>query len=302
MLRALSHLLTSQRGAVFGMDARVALIIASIMAATGGITVLSRVERSKTDAAERGVDQLVNANMNYYRTTGITTVSPDIATLFTSGMMEETYLQQDPWGNNWNYVIGSTPIEIEDVPVTMWYGTLHSNGKDGTDDSLAIASYADWQTWDVAGDDIGLKFSTITIEKDRVALYRKQGQEISDRLSAVESAWYLDADGACPGPGWCTTGGKAYTNFNYYPISSVDLNGSVQYFDGVCTDTDITGTTSACTNTTYISGDQTSMEALMDLLNLPQAHATDPWNRVLRYNSNLTDREDPPFSAQVWYE
>ncbi len=302
MIRAIAKRLKSQTGAVFGMDARVALIIASIMAATGGVTVLSRVERNKNDAAERGVDLLVNANLKYYITTGINTISPDIATLFTSGVMEESYLQQDPWGNNWNYVIGSTNIEIEDVPVTMWYGTIHTSGKDGTDDSVAIASYANWQVWEAAGDDIGIKFSTTSIEKDRVELYRKQGQEISDRLAAVEAAWYLDADGACTGPAWCTSGGKSYTNFSYYPISSLDANVNIQYFDAVCTDTDIAGTTSACNDVTYISGNQGSMEALLNLLNLPISYATDPWNRTLRYNSNLTDREDPPFSAQVWYQ
>ncbi len=302
MIRAIAKRLRSQTGAVFGMDARVALIIASIMAATGGVTVLSRVERSKNDGAERGIDLLVDANMKYYITTSITTLSPDIATLFTSGMIEDSQFQQDPWGNNWNYVTGSTNIEIEDVPVTLWYGTIHTNGKDGADDSVTIASYADWQAWDAAGDDIGIKFSTISVERDRVALYRKQGQEISDRLAAVEAAWYLDADGACNGPAWCTSGGKAYTNFNYYPISSLDTNVNIQYFDAVCTDTDISGTTSACTDTTYTSGDNASMQALLNLLNLPTSYSTDPWNRTLRYNSNLTDREDPPFSAQVWYQ
>ena len=121
--------LTNQSGAMFGMDARIALIVASVLAATGGITIMSRLDRSRVDAAERGAESIREAVLNYYRTISISQMPYSLDEVFEAGLVEDVLLTNDPWGNTWNFAHFSTVIELEGTEVTVHYGTIHSNGK-----------------------------------------------------------------------------------------------------------------------------------------------------------------------------
>lgn len=293
--------LLSQRGAMFGMDARVALIIASVLAATGGVTIMSKIERNRVEASERGLAILRDAIISYYETVDLDAMPPTIGDLFTSSVVEEGILATDPWGNAWEYnIVSDTTKSIEDVPVTIFYVVLHSSGKDVTDSSVAISSIAEYTSWVPGGDDIGIKFNTLEIEKKRVKAYVNLGKAVVNALNVYESSKYLEAEALCspggtnPSDPDCTSGGKVYTEYNYYLESNpqgAGSGGSAVYYTNV--------TASA---TAFTSADTTDMEALMTEIALPTAYATDPWGRVLNYESNATGRNEAPFSASVWYQ
>lgn len=294
----LRKLLQGQKGAMFGMDARVALIIASVLAATGGVTVMSKIERNRVEASERGVSMLKDAIISYYETIDLDAMPPDIATLFSSGVIEEGILSVDPWGNSWEYnIVSDTSKSIEDVPVTIFYITIHSSGKDATDNSVAISNIAEYTSWTTGGDDIGLKFNTVEIEKKRVSAYQTMGKTVVNALNVYESSKYLEADNLCtttPADPDCTNSGKSYTQYNYYPESNPQGNGgggSAVYYNNVTS-----------TATAFTSANLVDMQALMTELDLPTSYASDPWGRVLNYESNATGRNESPFSASVWYQ
>lgn len=293
------HLISSQIGAMFGMDARIALIIASVLAATGATTMMSKLDRSRVDNAERGVQVLNNALESHYKIKGINTLAKNIDTLFTDGFVGDTSLLTDPWGAAWEYKTTYKDIRIEDIPVRLNMAVIYSYGKDGLDDSPPMISAVDWEAWAPNGDDIAVKFNSIEIEKERTEEYRQRGKIIIDKLNASDSSKYIEADNTCEGQpttSWCSRSNTPnFTILNYYPISNLD-SSDTYYYDDVAD----TGS-----KETFISGDKGSMEQLMVRLSLPKSYATDPWGRILCYHSNIDQSravvDRPPFTASVWY-
>lgn len=283
----------NQQGAMFGMDARIALIIASVLAATGGVTMVSRLESNKVDGVERGVLVLRDALENHYRTTGITSLSANIATLFSTGFVEDTTLQTDPWGNSWNYNTTSATKSIEGVSFTVNMAVIHSNGKNATNDSTNISSEAEYNAWAPQGDDIGTKFSTIEIEKERVVEYRERARQIVDKLSAHEAGRFLLASNTCaasPSHSYCSHNSLNQSQYNYYPQSDLDASGATYFDPTVSGDQQL-----------YTAGNTADMQQLLQDVGLSTTYATDPWGRVLYYNSNATNRTLPPYTASICF-
>lgn len=283
----------SQKGAMFGIDARIALIIASVLAAATGVAMMSRLDSNKREAAERGVLTLREGLENHYKTAGITTLAGSIGALISGGYVEDSTLSADPWGASWNYNTASTTMTIEGIPVTVNVAIIHSSGADGVNDSTNIANISQYNAWVPTNDDIGIKFSSIEIEKDRVRRYRTQSQLITDKLEAQEAGRYLYATNICtatPADAICTSGSTSYTQYNYYPRSDLD-GGAAVYFDPT-----VSGDFQ-----TYTAGDSSDMQQLMNDVGLPSEYATDPWNRILYYDSNVTDRTSPPYTAGICF-
>tara|TARA_R110000868_G_scaffold218576_2_gene469325 strand:- start:250848 stop:251747 length:900 start_codon:yes stop_codon:yes gene_type:complete len=299
MLSHICNKLKNQQGAMFGMDARIALIIASVLAATGGVTMMSKLERSRVEGAEIGVQVIKDALENHYKTKSFNSLAPDIRTLFEDGFIEEMSMIKDPWDNEWRYNVLSRKVRINDFLVTEYLATIHSAGKDGVDDSPAPTFEGEWNTWQYLNDDIGTKYSTFEIEKSRVTEYQGRAKLIVNKLEDYSSAKYLEAEAECPEADWCYNfplDGDKYTDFNFYPQSNTDNSGAT-YYDDVA---------SGGSNTVYVSGDNLSMAELMKTLGLPEEFAYDPWKRILVYDSNFVqDRPNPnkpPFSASIIYE
>jgi type II secretory pathway pseudopilin PulG len=285
----------AQRGAMFGMDARIALIVAAILAAAGGVTLMSRLERSKVDQAEAEVAELRDGLNKYYQNVSINQLPGTLAPLLQSGLITSPNLQNDPWGNPWFYSTASANVELEGTPITVHYAVIYSAGKDGVADSPGLASADDFAGWQPLRDDVGVKYSSRDVETTRRSEFVARAQLIVDKLEAQEAASFVDAQGACSGdaeaPTWCTDlQGKNYTQFNFYPPSSLDETaGAVNYARNVDN------------KPAYQSGDEADMQQLMLDLGLPANYAKDPWGRILNYHSNITARTDPPFSASVCY-
>ncbi|PZP39724.1 MAG: hypothetical protein DI585_03120 [Pseudomonas fluorescens] len=287
--------LSSQSGAMFGMDARIALIVAAILTAAGGITIMSRLESSKVQAAEMQAEILKEGLGRYYQQVGINQLPGSLDELFRSGNITDPSLRRDPWGNPWEYSHTTATVRIEDTPITMQLAVIYSRGKGGVAESGPVNSESDFNDWITRGDDIGTKFISRDIEMSRLQEYRARAQLIIDKLEAVESASYLEAQNTCSAgqtiPDWCTNvEGKNYTLFNYYPMAdSDDTSGVIYYSDKVQS------------KRSYASGNLSEMQQMMIDLGLPAAYAQDPWGRVLMYSPNITQRTDPPFSASLCF-
>lgn len=295
LLSKLKPLLGNQRGAIFGMDARIAVIVASILAATGGITILSRLDSTNVDQTERHLETLRTGLLDYYANIGITQLPEELEILFQENIIEETFARRDAWGNQWDYSFTEEVVAIEGTEVTMRHAVIFSRGKDGLADSQSVFNPEDFTEWNTKGDDLGIKVTTREVELKRLEEYRARGQLVIDKIQDVEAKNYLIAVGDCESTSpaeYCEDQkGKNYTQFNYYPKSSLDSNAEeVVYYE------DTTGDA-----TLYEAGNLNDMRQLMRDVGLPETYASDPWGRVLNYHSNITGRENPPFSASICY-
>jgi hypothetical protein len=291
----LQQALNAQSGAMFGMDARIALIVAAILTAAGGVTIMSRLESSKVQAAEMQSELLKEGLSRYYTQVGINKLPDTLDELFRAGGITDPSLRKDPWGNPWEYSHTIATIRIEDTPITLQLAVIASRGKDGVGNSPSVNSENDFNEWQTRGDDIGTKYTSRDVELARLQEYRARAQLIIDKLEAVESASFLEAQNTCSAgetiPDWCTNiDSKNYTLFNYYPRSDADdTTGVVYYSDKILS------------KKTYASGNLSEMQQMMIDLGLPAAYAQDPWGRTLMYSPNVTARTDPPFSASLCF-
>lgn len=292
--RTISLASFSQRGAMFGMDARIALIIAAVLTTAGGIAYMSRIESSKVQAAEQQAEILRDGLGKYYAQAGVNHLPDSLQELFENGFVTDPGLKRDPWGNPWEFSHTTATVKLEDTPITVQMAVIFSRGKDGVADSGKISTDQDFNDWAPAKDDIGVKFTSRDTEMQRLQQYRQRAQLIVDKLEALESAGFLEAQNTCMGdtpPEWCTkTDGKNYTLFSYYPKSDADdTTGTVYYWDKVQS------------KRIYSSGNLPDMQQLMVDLGLPADYAQDPWGRVLMYNPNITNRTNPPYSAAICF-
>lgn len=294
MLRTLLAPLCRQNGAMFGMDARIALIIAAILASVGGWQMMSRLESGKAEAAKQGAEALKDAVDRFYQTIGINRLPTNLDELFASNLVTDPSLKFDPWGNPWEYHTGSAQIRFEGMPITAQFAVIYSRGKNGAADSGTFSGPDDFAEWAPKKDDIGTKYVSRDVERRRIDEYRTRAQLIIDKLEAAESAAFMEAQSTCStdgAPTWCTqTNGKNYTLFNYYPkADSDDTTDTVYYSEKILN------------KAPYVSGSPDDMAQLMTDLGLPSSYATDPWGRVLMYSPNITGRTIPPFSASICY-
>ena len=312
--------LTSQRGAMFSMDARIALIIASVLAGVVGTQVIQRIERNKVAAAEQGVAQLMEGLKNYYTTESLDDVPPGgVADAFNTptdnfesvildtGLVTQDNLNTDPWGEVWTYDECNRPATIEGSEVTVHHVVVFSHGPDGVPDSAGVeppdtppftspdynfltdgSCATNYANWSAQGDDIGEKFSTFDIERKRVEITRERLNSIREALGAYESSKFMEAQTNCPGASYCDFDGSTTyesgeeENYNFFPT---DGGTTATYFEA---------------SPTY-NNNIPDMEDLVILLGLNSNLAQDPWGRTLCYESNRTGRPKPPFSAKVEY-
>ncbi|MFZ2587259.1 MAG: hypothetical protein WAZ18_03975 [Alphaproteobacteria bacterium] len=276
------------------MDARIALIVAAILTAAGGITLMSKLERGYAERAEVGVDKLRDGVLKFYQQIGVNRMAVTLDEVFQNGLVDDPDLKKDPWNNPWYYQSFSSNVSLEGTLVNVHFAVIYSAGKDGVNNSPALSSELDYAEWQPLGDDIGIKVSTRDIEVARKAEYVARAQLIVDKLEALESTTFVEAQNACAGaeqPTWCSDlNSKNYTQFNFYPKSDKDKTEGTIYYQ-----VDVLG------KTPYVGGNEDDMQRLMGDLGLPTSYSRDPWGRILNYHSNVTGRTDPPFSASLCF-
>lgn len=327
MLKKLFSLrrLQAQRGAMFSMDARIALIIASVLAGVVGTQVIQRIERNRVAAAEEGVQQLLEGLKNYYKTVSLDTIPPGSPDTFSTGtnnfesvivdagLVTQDNLNTDPWGNVWTYETCNRTTSIEGMPVTVHHVILFSHGPDGVADSgtgdiltTPALCASDYASWNVAGDDIGEKFSTFDIERSRVEITRQRLNSIREGLAAYESARFMENQAFCnttpslmrcdfDDDGTAVTGEEV--GFNYFPRSVTDtLDNATDDFYYIPYARAASGS-----EMSEVSLSLADAQSLVSMLGLNDEYAVGPWGRRLCYESNRTGRISAPYTVKIEY-
>ena len=318
-----------QRGAMFSMDARIALVIASVLAGVVGTQILQKIERNRVERTEQGATTLIEGLKTYYQTVALDSVPPGDPSTFNSGtgnfksvildtgIVSDADLATDAWGRTWTYDTCSVDHTIEGVAVTVQYVVLYSGGPDQTDDSgsgdfLANATCeANFAAWQPVNDDIGVKFNTFDIERDRVAEMKRKLDTIKAALQSYETQQYLENQSFCATPANQTStprcdfdGASGYlpgeeVNLNYFPRSvndTQDTSSSPYNYYYIPYGRSATGD-----EISEVTNSQADMEGLMALIGLTADYAKDPWGRLLCYNSNKLNSTQAPFTATVIY-
>lgn len=324
-----------QRGALFSMDARIALIIASILAAVISVEAMQHIQRSRVETAEAGIQSLMDGLETYYRTVSITTfpanVTDFVADVVDSGIVTDSSLATDPWGHNWVYDTCSTTSTMEGVSVTVQYATLFSDGPDGVDDTSSAGNTlnpstcaSDFANFKPQNDDIGMKFNTLDIERERVEKSRTQLQQIIAALQTYETQMFMRNQTICQAmaagsyggapqnriPGCNYNGDATYDSgeevkLNYFPKSTLDTSAA-KYLVPNAGNTgggapNSNFSTDAQGKTTYNPTSATDMNTLMTLIGLSTDMSTDPWGRRLCYKSNVSLVDQGPYNVSVTY-
>jgi len=314
----------NQRGAMFSMDARIALVIASVLAGVVGTQVVQRIERSRVEAAEAGVQTLISGLENYYKTVSLNAVPPGDPSTFNTGagnfdaviidtgIVPDSSLATDPWGRNWVYETCNAAATIEGVQVTVHYVVLYSGGPNLTNESGAndfltnAACAANYSAWNATADDIGIKFNTFDIERDRVAEMKNKLVTVQSALQAYETTLFLENQTFCanvanqantPRCNFDGVGGYLpgeEINLNYFPRSTNDPNVGGYYYVP-------NGRAAAGGELSVVNNTAADMTSLMALIGLSTNYIRDPWGRLLCYESNRTNNVRAPFTAKLEY-
>lgn len=292
----------SQRAALFGMDARIALVAMGVAATAISLVTITNISENKVYTAEKQIAEMKrNAFRQCELAACVTTVTD--STLYYSS--EYGYNNaKDPWGSLYQlFAVNASPtIAGEAAPVV--YYVIVSNGPDGVYDSSSVSIFSDWSGWSPQNDDIGIKFNTFSFARDEVMKGKKRVEEIAARLKLYESfsidLLRVDCDvvgnqltSRCDfnGNGAYVTDEEFQSNF--FPKSTGEAT-ALKYYDP------------SGLGTTYTSGNSTSMTSLLQLITFPAAtaseYATDKLGRVLRYTSNATGATVAPFTARFWYQ
>lgn len=336
----MKHFFKSQAGAMFSMDARIALVVGSILAGTIGVQVVQKIQRDRLELAEASALELVKALDNYAADTpnGPLPASQTATTFSTGsnnftelvldgGYAQEAALRVDPWGNGWIYDSCTTNMTIEGIQISVYYAVVYSGGPDGIPESHVGADFlqnstcqADYGDWAPQGDDIGAKYTNLELQRNRVLEYKRRAQSVISALQAYESQRFIENQRFCntssnhgsPRCNWDTstppsgyeTGEEA--RMNYYPRSVLDTLASAtspnDFYAGMNNVPGIdTGSSARWVFASSAVSPNFTTETMLNAIGLPSEYATDPWGRRLCYHSNAGGSTNAPFLATVKY-
>ena len=291
-----------QRGALFGMDARIALVAMGVAATAIGVVAITHLDESKINTATNHIVALKNGIFRQCQMAlnchASYTDPVDSSVNYTS---EYDYDNgNDPWGTP--YLITAVPVSktIAQETVTVVFYTIVSSGPNAADDSSVITNETDYQTWQPAGDDIGLKFSTYQLAHDIVMQDKTRLAEIANRLNAYEKATLETLRTFCDTPANQLNTNCDFDNSGTY---TTDEEFQINLFPKATGEATASKYYSA---TTYTSGDPTGMSNMLQLIGfsstVASTYATDALGRMLRYTSNANGATRAPFAARVWYQ
>jgi len=294
----------TQRAAMFGMDARIALVAMGVAAAAVGVSSLTQIKEAKIHLAEKRVYDYKKSYLSNMLADGADgSYMPTPADSFSNFASEygEKTLGQDPWGNNYAVTRVSATKTIDGQSTPVYFFTVYSYGPDGVDDSVTITNEADYISWAPANDDIGIKFSTYDNTRKILAEAQNHLNEIMTRLKIYERKIFETLRTYCDIP---SNQLKVNCDFNGNGVYTTDEEFKMNLFPK---STGETLATKYYSGTTYTSGDRTSMHNMLVLIGMDPSftynyYAADKLTRILHYTSNATGATEAPFAARVWYE
>jgi hypothetical protein len=289
----------NQRAAMFGMDARIALLAMGVAALAIGVSSLTQINEAKVFLAEKRMNDYKKSIFSAWVSEspyGYTPSPTDTYSTFASEYGDKT-LGQDPWGNNYIFNRVSAAKTIDGQSVTIYFYTLYSTGPDETNNTVTITTEAQYISWAPAGDDIGIKFSTYDITRKALADAQQRLNEITTRLKIYERQIFETVRTYCDVLANQLT---ATCDFNGNGTYITDEEFKMNFFPRATGEN--TATKYYNSGTTYTSGNATGMANLLTLIGLPTPYFYDKLQRQLRYTSNATGATEAPFAARVWYQ
>lgn len=292
-----------QRGALFGMDARIALVAMGVAATAIGVVTITYLSENKINTATNQVVAMKNGIFRQCQPSLScnSTFYTDPADAGMNYASEYTFDNgNDPWGAP--YLITAIPVSktIAQESVTVVFYTIVSSGPNNAGDSNVITNETDYQTWQPAGDDIGIKFSTYQLAHDIVMQGKTRLAEIANRLNAYEKATLETLRTFCDTPANQLNTNCDFDNSGGY---TTDEEFQINLFPRATGEAIASKYYSA---TTYTSGDATGMGNMLQLIGfnstLASLYFTDALGRTLRYTSNANGATRAPFAARVWYQ
>lgn len=309
----------SQRGAMFGLDARITLVIAAIIGLAAGFNHIRKLDAAKIEETKLRMAKVKDAYLRYYETTG-GSVPADEGDLTTTDNFGQPFLkagyESDAWGNLFMYIhntAGGAHIEDSNTYITNLITSFTSHiisaGPDGVFNHDYMGSYQGAGLDElpsnmealIVGDDIMMKVNTFDIDQKRLAQGNKQLAEIKAKIEALAEhnriRWqrYCEATGGTPAgcdynaDGTYVRGEEMLMNF--FPYATEVVAG--------CPASRPFYADNASFSRSYTSGNLASMQALMTVLGLPQSYAQ--FGNILRYDSNDGNRCSGPFNFKIWY-
>jgi hypothetical protein len=319
-MEIMSMIFNIKKAAIFGIDARIGLIILAIASMAIALNKQSLIESSRIKDINVNIVSLENAILtdyakNYKNSDFITTGYASMTDSQKHSMLQgKTHLYKDPWGNDWNilaFVSSDTNLKAYGKKIQPVCIVIFSAGADGYankyanytganyDDCINNVSLnytsADTQT----DDDYFYKFTTIdyeiTINEDtqtrlndiKQALYNYQEAKRNIRLKYCTdlSQSTADADVLCDINTDGTYESSELDLVNYMPKSSTDLTAAV-YFNSTVYD-----------NTTLAG-----IKSFLIEIGLQESYANDLALRQLDYNSNSTGSTTGSYVASFYYK
>ena len=298
-----------QRGAMFGLDARITLLIAGVIGMAVGFNTLTQVKANKVEATKERLEKVKQAWLTFYRRTGSPPGSISDMTAFFDYYNQpiiEANDAEDAWGNAFTQITAMQcnsdlpyyAVVIISAGPDGVLGTDYVGNYDGDCDSTLSFNLL------VQGDDMYVRFNTYDYDKGRDALAKQQLQEIMQKLEALAAHNRIRWQRICESSGTGTAGCDYDANgtyltgeelaMNFYPKDAKVVGGCAAsrpfYADN------------ASFARSYTSNNLNSMQSLMTLLGLPTSYATDPVSGgTLKYDPNVRSVCRAPYVAQVWY-
>ncbi|MCP4355179.1 MAG: hypothetical protein GY793_06025 [Proteobacteria bacterium] len=296
-----------QAGIVFGMDARVTLIVTSIMMMAIGYNQMARLV--KTDILEtREALEIIKAGVEgYYEDNySIPTIDELIAKEYIN--LKEN-ANMDAWGNSYQIGFMAADEVINGVSVNVKYFYVYSYGKNGILDITEPTSFYEFIMLTETGDDLLIKFNTkaqeekiVKIETEQLAIvkmlletYVNAKEKTNETFCAVS---FNQLDTNCDVDGDGVYDFKEEMGLNYLPKNIDDANGDYYVTINGTHGTENKFKSGYINTTTEF---EYNMYTFMDLIGGYSDYVKSPRGLTLHFNSNMYDNNQSPYFAQIWY-
>ncbi|HAG52951.1 MAG TPA: hypothetical protein DCL21_04100 [Alphaproteobacteria bacterium] len=298
-----------QKGAMFGVDARITLAVTAIAAFIVGFNQFTSLERGHNKTTELDLQIIKNSVLDYYKSKYV--MVTDLDTL-----INEQYLQLpqkynvDPWGVS--YAIKSITQEetVGNSQMMVKYVTLIAHGKDGVQNISTPTNYTQWLNLVESGDDIILKFSTRDIEQEVSEIEESQlsiiqglvNNYVKQQESAVKA--------------FCNVSGNQLTstcdvdgNGTYYENEELTQNFMLKDRDDAAAKYYITTNGTHGTENKFKSGYVNTtvnvpynMYTFMSVIGGYADYVVSPRGLTLHFSSNRYNSVDSPYFSEIWYD
>lgn len=320
------NLLNNKSGVIFGMDARIALVIVSIISAALAVNKLSLRESQKIKDVTLNMTELHNNIMNYYKTyhTDLSELHSNLGvSIYTQDQTVQDQffgpiqnLKYDPWGNEWEIKVfsavdTSSTVTVSGEQIDPKCIVIFSSGADkysylGTNYSATTYDAcvnntglpADLSVASTESDDYFYKFTTIGFEIEAHADAAKRLSEIKDALILYAQAQKNARIQYCNDLDQATADADALCDRDTsgtYEQSELD---NANFYPK--STTDVTAAVYG-SDATYDSTNSTHMGNLMSILGLPSEYKEDMLGRTLVYDSNVSATTAPTYYASIKY-